>query len=652
MPRPVNGHLRRHNSIMEDHYASSAPQRQLPNALQLHILSLLPLNERALSGHLVSPYIRDALTEPQSCSASLSQPLPPHAVLWAVEAGQQHVRQLPFLHKVQLLCDAAASGSEVNVEVALTLLQPSIFPELWYAGGWVARVYGRRDPGVAAVTAGHPQLLGVLLDRCPGLLHPNDVLAAAAKHCNLAGLQAAWEVLRLCPASATPISGWRPASLTPAALTAAARSNTPDAVAKMQWLMSQGGAGCRPDRSTAAAAARSGDLGRLRWLRDRGCPTGGQDALLAALQHADLAVAQWLVDEAGCALPAAGSNGEWQVLAKAAFTVLLTTAANTNDVMARLQWLSERGAPPLHEAGDWLLAELTYAAVRIGRVDVLQHLRSLPWWPPGKDQRLLQVGFSSQYALRSMAMAEYLWRAGIELTPAAYPKAAGNLDVVRWLAPEVSSRPATEHLLSLIMEWPRDTPAHSRGLLQAVQLLVGQVGCTDWGVQQAAQGDWQLQEIVCIGARRSNLALVQYLLQQQPAYQPGGRAFAAAVEGGCEALLEWLVEQHRGCLAGPWVASAYIAPAKSGDRGTLAVLRRLGVPWGAGDVVVQAVERWCSEPALRWLVEQGAPVGDGTCLDKAVAHAVQRRVMSAEMVAWLRSVAAAAAAPAAAAGKL
>ncbi len=245
------------------------PQRQLPPALQLHILSFLPANDRALSGRLVSPDAAAALTGPDHCTASLSQPLPPHAAPWAVEATQLHLRQLPFRHKLQPLCTAAASGSEVNLEVALSLLRPSVFSELWYAGGGMWSPYN--DPGVAAVEAGHPQLLGWLLDRCPGLVNPDRVLSAVAQHCDLAGLQAAWELLRLPRVSTTLISGWRPATRTSAALAAAAGSATPDAVAKMEWLMSKINWG--PE--AAAAAARSGDLGRLRWLRDGGCPMGG-----------------------------------------------------------------------------------------------------------------------------------------------------------------------------------------------------------------------------------------------------------------------------------------------------------------------------------------------------------------------------------------
>ncbi len=155
------------------------------------------------------------------------------------------------------------------------------------------------------------------------------------------------------------------------------------------------------------------------------------------------------------------------------------------------------------------------------------------------------------------------------------------------------------------------------------------------------------EQVLCAVAKRGDLALVQYLLQQRPGYQPGGKVLAAAAKGGCEALLEWLVERQPGCLSGPWSEPAYIAPAVGGQLGTLAALRRLGVPWGAEDVVVRAVEKRCAVPVLRWLVEQGAPVGDGVCLEKAVACKVQQGYLSVEAAAWLRSLVAAAATPAA-----
>ncbi len=250
--------------------SASGLERHLPAALQLHILSLLPPNDRALSGRLVSPDAAAGLSQDPTCTASLSQPLPPHAVPWAVEAGQQHVRQLPFRHKLQLLCTAAASGSEVNLEVALALLQPSIFPELLHAYNtvWASKyVPPEANPGAAAVTAGHPQLLGWLLSHCPGLVEREQVLTAAAKHCDLAGLQAAFGALSVGPKG----QGWM--------LDLLAESATLDAVAKMEWFFSIGGGRVQPRKSTAAAAARSGDLGLLRWLRGRGCPMGGLSVL-------------------------------------------------------------------------------------------------------------------------------------------------------------------------------------------------------------------------------------------------------------------------------------------------------------------------------------------------------------------------------------
>ncbi len=284
-----------------------------------------------------------------------------------------------------------------------------------------------------------------------------------------------------------------------------------------------------------------------------------------------------------------------------------------------------------------LQAGLVYAAVEAGRVDVRQHLRSLPELTPQQDQRLLQVAFNSSRTVRSIPMLEYLRGAGMALTHAACHRVVGDLKLVRW-AREVRCSPSARALEYVMLSWPRDAPSHSRDLLEAVQLLVGEVGCAGWRAQQALHSE----NAVCAAAAQGDLALVQYLLQQLPGYQPGGMVLAAAAEGGCEALLEWLVEQHPGCLVGPWAATAYVAPAKLGDKGTLTALRRLGVAWGAEGVVAQAVGGGCCAQASRWLVEQGVPVGDGRRLEWAVTRAAKEGAFLAEEAAWLRGVAAAA----------
>ncbi len=243
-------------------------QSQLPPALQLHVMSFLPPTDRAICGRLVSPDAAAGLSKDPTCTASLSQPLPPHAVPWALEAEQQHVQQLPFRHKPQLLCTAAVSGSEVNLEVALALLQPSIFPELLHQ---MRDFTTYPNPGVAAVEASHPQLLGWLVRHCPALLADRrDILRAAAQHCDMAGLQVACDALRQEDAGEGRANGSREDDQGPVVsqcvLDAAATSATPDAVAKMEWLLAVEGGRCLLQESTAVAAARSGDLG--------GCASG------------------------------------------------------------------------------------------------------------------------------------------------------------------------------------------------------------------------------------------------------------------------------------------------------------------------------------------------------------------------------------------
>ncbi len=149
------------------------------------------------------------------------------------------MRQLPFRHKLQLLSAAAATGSEANLEVALALLQPSIFPEMLVTGHDVWSCAGVRpdpEPGEAAIEAGHPQLLSWLVRHCPALVLPERVAEAAAEHCDLAGLQDVWRVLNSEEQPAEWGGRPRPA-LDQLTLNAAARSLTLDAVAKVEWVL-------------------------------------------------------------------------------------------------------------------------------------------------------------------------------------------------------------------------------------------------------------------------------------------------------------------------------------------------------------------------------------------------------------------------------
>ncbi len=86
-------------------------------------------------------------------------------------------------------------------------------------------------------------------------------------------------------------------------------------------------------------------------------------------------------------------------------------------------------------------------------------------------------------------------------------------------------------------------------------------------------------------------------------------------------------------------ASTYVPAAYNGGRATLAALRRLGVPWGPGDKVAEIVQHVCRAlPVLRWLVEQGAPVGSELAMEDALEAAMERG-LSVSMVAWLQGLA-------------
>ncbi len=187
-----------------------------------------------------------------------------------------------------------------------------------------------------------------------------------------------------------------------------------------------------------------------------------------------------------------------------------------------------------------------------------------------------------------------------------------------------------------VYTWPKRTPAHRRGLMAAVQLLVDEAVCSGWDVEA----------VVCVAATRGDLALVQYLHGYGPQWagQQLGckRAVCAAAEGACEAVLEWVVQQP-GCEGMQGNGFTYVEPAKKGDLGTVTALRRLGVPWGGRDVVVLALVQGCHEPGVRWLVEQGAPMGRAGEVEKAMVHVVGCTHWSAAGEEWLRGLVAAAA---------
>ncbi len=578
----------------EASHASDVSWSQLPYPLQLHIVSLLPPNDRALSGRLVCRDARNLITDPDHLIVVVSQPLPRHAESWAKTAGQPGMRLLPYSQKLQLLSTAASTGSETSLEVVWSLLQPCVSPDRRI-------VHDYPDPGEAAVTAGHPQLLGWLLRRCPALVRPHAVLRAAALHCDLPGLQTAWEALQ----AASTASSKHGVRLMPRqeTLDAAAESATPDALAKMQWALGEGGRWRKLQQSTAVAAARSGDLGRLRWLRDSRCPMDSFEVLLAALEHADLCVVQWLLDEAGCRAP---EKHSWD------YSVFswrcVRAAASSSGGAEKIRLLLGRGVL-LQDAIGGLLPTYASTAVEHGSVEVLQYFQSLH--EPGASQSHGLLPWTLEYpAPGSVAMGEHLLEAGYGFSLNVYRVAvrSGNLAVIRWLQQQAglsAAGLAPTALCELVEQWA----GGSKELMEVVQLVV-----------DAGYSEWDAEDVLCAVAKRGDLGLAQYLQQLKPVYRPAERVLAAAVLGGCGAMLEWLVKQLACRMASLEVR--YLVAAARGDWATLLELRRLGVPWGAKDVLAEAVKQGCGVQVLRWLAARGMPVGGESDMRTALAGSV------------------------------
>ncbi len=566
-----------------------------------------------LAGCLVS---RDAWERFGSLTASFSLPLPAQVLdpAWQLHL-QQALKQLTFRRKLRILPAAASSGSEFNLEVAWGLLRPGLFPELltppqvheqrpFYQHTAVVR-----DAGTTAVQSGHAHLLPWLVQHgCP--LDRRSTLAAAVQHCDLAGLQQVWELLGgiTRPTDRLQWSPWYKIA------TAAGRSAAAS-TAKLSWLLSMAGEGPQGSEeegyrrrllaAAAAGAAASGNMTVLQWLQQQGMDLRSEHdesfrwlegaapwwaALTAALQQGHVAVADWLVDEAGCPLRQAG---EQQQMSDAHTDVWRGAACNGS--VEAMRWLLRRGVP-VH-------AEALEAAAVAGGLKAVQFLHR------ECGLQLTEGVFRAAAGSRSMATATWLLQAGCPMSPDAYRRAAlvGDVVMVRWLVQEAGCPLGQDTVLDCVKNWPRDRA--NSDLEQALRVLVGAGGllpppsatpCLD---EAAARGD---------------LPLLRYL-HEELGWEFGRGTLAAAARGGCAAVLEWLV--GAGCVAGESQGEAgeghgkndpYVSAGRGGDLATLSCLRHLGVPWGAGAYwgpvrgpVLRSGE--VLMPVLRWLVEQGAP---------------------------------------------
>ncbi len=222
---------------------------------------------------------------------------------------------------------------------------------------------------------------------------------------------------------------------------------------------------------------------------------------------------------------------------------------------------------------------------------------------------------------RSIPTAQWLLQTGCRMGPRAYEAAAraGDVAMIQWLVLDAKCPWSQDTFTDIVECWAYKQGNSTDDFKEAVRLLV-EAGCPCNSKPGAANR----------AAVTGCLPLLRYL-HEELGVGFGAGTLAAAAWGGCKAVLEWLV--GAGCRAGEDVPSGpYVAAAVNEDVATLRCLRRLGVPWGER-VVHGVVDVGALPSAVRWLVEQGAPL-DREAVEKAEARA-RGGAQWRECSAWL-----------------
>ncbi len=406
------------------------------------------------------------------------------------------------------------------MEFILQLVEQQLHPATLHADRYGSRVQSfpmpmlegmplpstTADVGSAAVASGLAHLLPSLAKRCPGLLDPGCTLEAAARHCDLAGLHAAWELLgeplrsslesedAICPPGIWdemsidaldkrgPGNEWLYSLLRDCAehallrsyrrlehvhgvwrrmAAAAAGSPTPDYQAKVEWVLHVSSGARRPAMGDAVwgAAAATGDAARLRWLYERGFRVDSRAAVHAVVQHASLDFLQQL-EECGHLDVNYGACYH-------AHTAATGAAAATSDSAAKLQWLAEKGI----KIGTYGAA---MAAAEHFNLEALQLLKGHPsasqhaftsgdalaaaviYGHVPAASWLVQVGFPLEYKYRRVCLREVVRQ--------------GDLPMFRWLLGNGCHRRGLPQE-QVARWWPGNTAADRRRMAEALQLV-------------------------------------------------------------------------------------------------------------------------------------------------------------------------------------
>ncbi len=490
----------------------------------------------------------------------------------AAGAASGAFHQLSFRRKILALSAAAASGSETNLAVAWALLRPCLFPGV-PPERYCLLDHPWGDPGAAAAQAGHPHLLRWLLQhRCP--LDPANTLRAVARHCPLAELQAAWQLLRRDKRSVDGVvlthgsTDALPYSMELELAADAAQSVTPDAMDKVQWVLDvvyeEMVEDClvkvQSDLEAAAAAAVARALAADASLR-RHVEAELRRALTASVLRREDYPRVWLRREA--------------------FGGTVAAAAAQSGCMERLEWLAGMECCMCHR-------NVLEAALRHGDLAMVV-------WVEEQRRRQEQEREPSRLQADVVGPQSHDWQAWC---CAAAESGREGVAKLRWLL---------QHTPPLPQQQQQQQQAGAAGQGQGPA-----------GQQGPAQS--LTPSCVAAAAQYGRYDVVRFLVEEV-GLPLGESAFIAAAGSGSASGEGPGGVAGTGAAAGDSSSGGTPSTGRGGDGGET---RRQGPEEGGGEGKGSSP----ALPLLRWLVGRGCPMG-------AIAYAAAAAADDVAVVVWL-----------------
>ncbi|KXZ47187.1 hypothetical protein GPECTOR_37g193 [Gonium pectorale] len=454
---------------------------------------------------------------------------------------------------------------------------PRAFAAHWLIPGAVRGLTLERRQQLLSLTAASGVVANLeVAEKAAGCLLTNEVLKAAARAGQLDACVWLWE------------HGSRTVSARHECSNLLGSAASGGHLHVCEWLLSLGLAW---ETSGADAAARAGHVRLMEWLLQRrpqmdvaACPVDETRLLLAGVAH-------------GCDLPTLqrlwrgwGEVDDWSKREAMGAAV----CSPTPDWAAKVEWLQAQGCPrnmPMMEAQ---------------RPDAVARL---VW--------LRAQGFAPQ---------------PVELRQAA---AAGNVAAVQYLLGELGQR-MNENIRVLVF-----TTAARNGHVHVLQALHvagrflpvdafdcareaarnGHLHVLAWLVETFGGGAVRMGPgLLTAAAESGSVQLMAWLRERGCKWDVS--AFTAAANSGCEEAVEWLVAQ--GCPV-QGNGDPYSGACRNGDLAMATGLRRLGVPWGPAGAVAVPAARGAPLPLLRWLLEEGCPLGCIIAFRRAVMQRASGR---------------------------